>query len=99
MYIWNTIVGTIYVNQSPLEYNDRSKNEEIGVRMESQEVTCKAMMAWRGRIKDNSVNNMVRRPMTRGRLQDIDVPRSLTLATNLRTTRTVHDSLVTRSYD
>ena len=47
MYIWNTIVGTIYVNQSPLEYNDRSKNEEIGVRMESQEVTCKAM-AWRG---------------------------------------------------
>ncbi len=98
MYIWNTIVGTIYVNQSPLEYNDRSKNEEIGVRMESQEVTCKAMMAWRGRIKDNSVNNMVRRPMTRGRLPDTGVPGSLT-SFNLRTTRTVHDSLASRSYD
>ncbi|SRR6266446_9587069 len=96
--IYGTRWGPFYVNQSPFEYKDRSKNEETGVSMESQEVRCKAM-AWRGRIKDNSVNNMVRRPMTRGRLQDVDVPRSLTLATNLRITRTVHDSLVTRSYD
>ena len=54
-------------------------------------------MAWCRSVKDISVN-MVRRPMTRERLPDMGMPGSL-ISCSLRTTRTGHDPLASRSYD
>jgi hypothetical protein len=83
------------VNQGPFEYRDRSKTEETGVHTEG---SGSGVVAWCRCIKDSSVNDMVRRPMTRERLPDVGIPGSF-ISCNLRTTRTVHDLLASRSYD
>jgi hypothetical protein len=83
------------VNQGPFEYGDGSKNKER-CRMEGQRIMCDAM-TWCRSVKESSVN-MVRRPMTRERLPDMGMAGSF-FSCNLRTTRTVHDLLASRSYD
>lgn len=55
-------------------------------------------MAWCRSVKESTVKNVARRPMTRERLPDMGMYGSF-ISCNLRTTRAVHDPLASRSYD